>query len=59
MIVLYSKNNENFSIYWKSKEIQHLLTLAAYNDTPQINEKCFYEFLANFLAKSLVEGHLG
>jgi len=60
VIFLASKTSNNFLIYWKSKDIKNFLFLDFYfyevsNDK---NEQIF-NFLADFLAKSLSKGKLG
>lgn len=59
VVLLSSKNQDKFSLYWKSKEIPNFLILSPYSDTPTINDKHFYDFLAKFLAESLAAGNLG
>lgn len=60
IVVLFaSKNQDKFSLYWKSKAIQNFLTFSPYNDTPVISDKDFYLFISKFLTESLIEEHLG
>lgn len=59
VLVFESKSQDKFSIYWKSKEMQNFLILAAYNDTPVVTDRNFYYYLATFLAECLACGHLG
>lgn len=59
VITLESTNHEKYFIYWKSKEILNFLTLLPYRETPPVTDKDFYDFVASFLAKSLVNEHLG
>ncbi|XP_070498086.1 uncharacterized protein [Chironomus tepperi] len=60
IIFLASKRNNNFLIYWKSKDIPNFLFLDFYfyEISNDINENIF-NFLVDFLAKSLSKGRLG
>ena len=59
VILFSSKNQDKFSVYWKSEKGQNFLVFSPYNDTPAMADKNFYEFLASFLADSLANGHVG
>ena len=59
VILLTSKNEDKFLIYWKSSEIQHFLKLLPYKNTPMLTGKLFFEYLVEFLANSIANGHLG
>jgi len=59
VILFATQLHKKFSIYWKSKDSQNFLTLSLYADTPDVNDKNFYDFVSNFLAKSLSSGHIG
>ncbi|XP_070507511.1 uncharacterized protein [Chironomus tepperi] len=58
-IVLVLKGNDNFSIYWKSKNIQKLLNLKTNNNNYYKNNDRFPEFIINFLSRSLSDGEIG
>ena len=56
IVILVAANDGNeFRIYWKSKDIDKFLTLKSFNQ----NDQFLYEYVAEFLAKSLRNGHLG
>ncbi|KAL7050247.1 hypothetical protein ACKWTF_004010 [Chironomus riparius] len=60
VIFLSSKRNNDFVIYWKSKDIKKFLFLDfySYEESSCKNENIF-NFIVNFLAKSLSKGRLG
>ena len=60
VIFLASKRNNNFIIYWKSKDISKFLFLDFYfyEESSDKNENIF-NFIVNFLTKSLSKGKLG
>lgn len=59
VILIETKKHDKFCVYWKSKNIPNLLILSPYSDITAVNDKDFYDFLANSLADSLANGHLG
>lgn len=59
VVFLESSNNEKFFIFWKSRQIQHFLTLKPYCENTSKNDKKIYKFVADFLATSLKNGRLG
>ena len=59
VLFLAFKNSSKFSIFWKSKELDHFLFLKPYTDEFTENDKKVYEFIVNVLADSLNCGHLG
>lgn len=59
ILFLSTKNNENFYIIWKSKEIHHFLMTKMYEDCEKLNNLKLFEFIAEFLVKSLKQGCLG
>ena len=60
VIFLASKRNNNFIIYWKSKDISKFLFLDFYfyEESSDKNENIF-NFIVKFLTKSLSKGKLG
>ena len=60
-IIVYfaSSDEDNFMIYWKSKDAQKILTLSAYKDGFVMDDKDICEYVVDFLVKSLKNGHLG
>ena len=59
VVYLESSDNRKFFIFWKSKQIQHFLSLKPYCENTSKNDKKIYKFVADFLATSLKTGHLG
>lgn len=61
LIVLFiaNKSCENFSLIWKSNEIQHFLMTKVSENNKFYNNLKLFEFIAMFLVKSLKRGHLG
>jgi len=59
VVFLESSDNKKFFIFWKSRQIQHFLTLKPYCENTSKNDKKIYKFVADFLATSLKTGHLG
>lgn len=59
VILISSKNDKNFFLYWKAKEAENFLMLVPYNDIHIENDKIYFEFVAEFLVKSLINGHFG
>jgi hypothetical protein len=59
VIFFVSRSEKSFSIYWKSKEIQHLLTFKPYDSDYCGYNKMMYEYIVKFLTESLENGHLG
>ena len=54
-----SENSNKASIYWKSKDIQQLITLVHYEEEFTENDSKIYKFVADYLSKSLSKGELG
>lgn len=54
-----SKSEKKFSIYWKSKKIDELLELEHTKKLDWELNKSMNEYIAEFLAKSLNNDHLG
>jgi len=59
VILLISKHSEKVLIYWKSKEIDNFLALKHYGENYSKDDKKVYEFIAEFLTRSLSRGQLG
>jgi len=59
VIFLATEKEQKFFLYWKSNKIQHFLMFKIYNRFDYMNDLRIFEFIANFLAKSLRYGHLG
>jgi hypothetical protein len=59
VIFISSVNRNKFMIYWKSKDIQQLLTLKPYGKIFIDVDQLLCEFAVEFLIKSLENGHLG
>jgi len=59
VILLVSKNFDKFSIYWKSKELDHFLITKPYDDQITKDDAELYDFIAEFLAEELKFGYLG
>ena len=59
VIFLSSKTCNKVSIYWKFKELENFFTLKHYGENYSENDKKIYEFVAEFLVKSLSKGELG
>jgi len=59
VIFVTSENSNKASIYWKSKDIQQLITLVHYEDELTENDNKIYKFVADYLATSLSKGELG
>ncbi|XP_070490541.1 uncharacterized protein [Chironomus tepperi] len=59
VIYIRSTNDDNFLVYWKSKDFQHFLMFKAYDETSLSDEKKICGFIANFVADSLSRGELG
>jgi len=59
VILLSSKNEDDFLIYWKSREISHLLKLVSYKENFGKEDKNLCEFIAEFLVESIFQGNLG
>ncbi|CAG9797634.1 unnamed protein product [Chironomus riparius] len=55
VILIAANDGKEFHIYWKSKDIDKFLILKSFNQNDQI----LYEYVAEFLSKSLNDGHLG
>lgn len=51
--------DESVLIYWKSKNIGHFLKFRPHKEDSYENYSPLYEFIKNFLAKSLINDHLG
>ena len=59
VIFVASENCDKSLIYWKSKDIQQLITLKHYKEEFTENDSKIYKFVADYLAKSLSRGELG
>ena len=59
ILFLATKNGENFYLIWKSKKIQHFLMIELYKNCEFFNNLKLFEFIAEFLIKSLKQEHLG
>ncbi|CAG9811740.1 unnamed protein product [Chironomus riparius] len=59
VVAISSKDGENISIYWKSRELQHFLTFKPYSGMIFREYKELYDFIIKFLVTSLRNGHLG
>lgn len=59
VILFTSKHSDKVHIHWKSKEIDNFLTLKHYGENYSKDDKKVYEFVAEFLTKSLSRGQLG
>jgi len=59
VILVSSKNEEKFLLYWKAAEAENFLKFVPYNYANIENVKIFYEFLAEFIVKSLKNDHFG
>ena len=59
VIFLESKDERQFSIYWKSKENSQFLAIKRFREENVGVDKKIYEYIANFLASSLKRGELG
>lgn len=59
VVLLASRNEKNFFLYWKSREIQQFLSLKIYDECELMNNLKLFDFIANFLADSLTRGYLG
>lgn len=59
LIFITALNDSKFVIYWKSKDIRKVLRLKSFKDNFIENDKCVYEFVAEFLEGTLKKGHLG
>ncbi|XP_070505873.1 uncharacterized protein [Chironomus tepperi] len=59
VILIASKNEDDFLIYWKSREIDRLLKLKSYKENFGKQDKNLCEFTAEFLVESLFQGCLG
>lgn len=60
IVILIAANDEKeYHIYWKSKDIAQFLTLKSFNKSFTDNDSFLFEYVAEFMAKSLKSGHLG
>jgi len=59
ILLLMSKSEEKCSIYWKSKEIDEFLELNHSKKLDWESDRRLSEYIAEFLAKSLNNDHLG
>ena len=59
VVLIASKNDDKFLIYWKSNEIEHFLSFKPYNSTEMEANKILFQFIVKFLASSLNKKHLG
>lgn len=59
VIILESENGGNFSIYWKLSELEEFLVLKDNENLDLGDDKKLHEFIANFLALSVQNNHLG
>lgn len=60
VVLFIAANNETrFYIYWKSKDSQQLLSLKPVEEYFTETDRDLCEFIADFLADSLKNGHLG
>ena len=59
VIFVSAKDEQKFLIYWKSKDIRHVLFLSSYKENFSVNDKDVCEFAAEFLVNSLENEHLG
>jgi len=59
VFLLVSENEEKFSIYWKSKEIDDLLELKHTKKMDWESSRSLSQYIAEFLAKSLKSDHVG
>jgi len=59
IIFVTSENSNKASIYWKSKDVQQLITLVHYEEEFTENDSKIYKFIADYLAKSLSKDELG
>ena len=59
ILFLVTKDVGNFYLIWKSDQIQHFLMIKLYENCDFFNNLRLFEFIAEFLIKSLKQGHLG
>jgi len=59
IVFVTSENSNKASIYWKSKDIQQLITLVHYEEEFTENDSKIYKFVADYLATSLSKCELG
>ncbi|CAG9807112.1 unnamed protein product [Chironomus riparius] len=59
VIIFESKTDENFSIYWKSNEIEEFLILKINEKLDIKMDRMLHEFITDFLVKSIEINHLG
>lgn len=60
IIIHFSKRNENnFAIHWKSKDLPKFLSFLPEDEASITNENIFYKFIREFLLESLKNGSLG
>lgn len=59
VILLTAKDSDTVYVYWKSKDIDNILILKHYSENYSQDDKKIYEFVAEFLTKSLSKGELG
>jgi len=59
IILLFTKNDNKFLLYWKSKKIQHFMILKLCTDFDLYNNLKLFEFVTKFLINSLKREHLG
>ena len=59
VILIAANNGKEYHVYWKSKDIAQFLTLKSFNKSLTDNDTFLFEYVAEFLAKSLKSGHLG
>jgi len=59
VLLLVSENEEKFLIFWKSKEIDEFLELKHTKKLDLESGRSLSEYIAEFLAKSINNNHLG
>lgn len=59
VMFLATKDGENIYLIWKLRSIQHFLMIKLYENCDFFNNLRLFEFIAEFLIKSLKQEHLG
>jgi len=59
VLFLATRDGKKFYLIWKSNKIQQFLITKIYENCEFFNNLRLFEFIAEFLIKSLKHGHLG
>jgi len=59
IVIILRKIDDSPLIFWKSDAIGYFFTLNEFSNTTSNDERKIYEFVGDFLIKSLKVGHLG